>query len=94
MFDVLQRQLGLLPERLDQVRPALHGLQSTTREVTDLSDRGRAQVGDLVLLQVGPDGLDGVELGRIGRQCSNGDMPVLLLQPTAAASPGCRPSPG
>lgn len=81
MLDALQRQFGLLPERLDQPSPSLHRLQAPAREITDLGDRRRTQIGDLMLLQIGPDRLDRIEFWRIGRQRSDGDVTVLLFEP-------------
>src|SRR5208283_4156172 len=86
MIDGLHREFGLPPERRDQFWSALHGLEPTTRVVADLSDVARAQVGNLVLLQVRPDRFDRVELGRVGRQVSKREASLLSFEPRAYLS--------
>src|SRR5574337_1209049 len=81
MGDGLQGEFGLLPEGANQFRSALHRLQATAREVADLGQVSRAQVGDLVLLQVGPDRFDRIQFGGVGRQEGNRDPAVLLFEP-------------
>src|SRR5581483_447594 len=51
------------------------------REVADLGQARGTQVGDLMLFQIGPNGFDRVELGRVGRQERNGEAAILLFQP-------------
>src|SRR5574337_194344 len=95
MSDALQRQFSLLPEGRDQRGPALHRLRAPTREVADLLPICGAEVGDLVLLQVGPDRLDGIELGGVRRQRSQGEVPALAFEPRTqrAAAMGGRAVP-
>src|SRR5512144_434123 len=83
MRDGSQAEFGLLPERANEFRPALHRLQASAREVADLRQTCRTQVGDFVLLQVGPDRLDRIELGSVRRQEGNRDLAVLLFEPLA-----------
>ena len=81
MVDALQGQFRLLPECADQLGSSLHGFQTTTSEVADFSKMRRTQVGDLMLLQIRPDRLDRIELGRVRRQEGDGDAPVLFIEP-------------
>src|SRR5271165_73725 len=83
MGDTSKSQLSLLPEGADQLRAVLHGPQAAPREVADLGDRGRAQVGNFVFLQVGPDRFDRIELGSVGRKKRDGDAAILLFEPSA-----------
>src|SRR5437763_2336624 len=83
MPDVLECQFSLLPERPNQVGTSLHGLQAPTREVADLCDRRRAQIGDFVLLQVAPDRLDRVEFRGIRGKKGDRDAPALVFEPAA-----------
>ena len=63
-----ERQLSLFPERGDQRRSALHGLEPITGELTDFADGVEAQIGDLMLLEIGPDRFNRIEFGSVGRQ--------------------------
>lgn len=81
MIDALQGQFGLLPKCLDQLRSSLHGSQAPTCEVADFSKVRWTQVGDLMLLQIGPDRLDRIELGRVRRQERDGDASMLFIEP-------------
>ena len=74
MRDHSERQLGLLSERPDQFRAALHRLQPPSSELAHLRECGRPQIGDLVLLQVRPDSLHRIEFRGIGRQERDGDL--------------------
>src|SRR6476659_1342073 len=80
MIDALQGQFGLLPKCLDQLRSSLHGSQAPTCEVADFSKVRWTQVGDLMLLQIGPDRLDRIELGRVRRQERDGDASCFLYR--------------
>ena len=77
-----ERQFGLFPESDDQLGSSLHGFEAVTGELADFADGVQALIGDLVLLEVRPDRLDGIELGRIGQQARYGDMSVLFFEPS------------
>ena len=81
MVDALQGQFRLLPECADQLGSSLHGFQTTTSEVADFSKVRWTQVGDLMLLQIGPDRLDRIELGRVRRKECDGDASLLSIEP-------------
>jgi hypothetical protein len=49
MIDMLKIQFSLLPEGSNEFRATLHRLQPSARNVADLGQMRRAQVGDLVL---------------------------------------------
>jgi hypothetical protein len=68
---LLKGQFGLPPKRGDERRSALHGFQAITGEAAELVKIGRAEVGKLMLLQITPNVLSGVELGRVARQRFN-----------------------
>ena len=91
MIDASQREFGLLPEGADQFWSALHGLQSPSSEVAHLGKVRGAQVGDLVLLQIGPDRLNRVKFGRIRGQEGDSDAPVLRFEPVLDESALVRP---
>lgn len=74
MLDDSQSQFCLLPESADELVAALHRLQASACKVADLGKVHRAQIGDLVFLQVRPDRLDRVEFRRVGRQERDGDV--------------------
>jgi len=76
-----ERQFGLFPECRDEIRSPLHGLEPVAGELADFANSGKAQVGDFMFLEIGPDGLDRIELRRVRRQARHGDLPVLFLQP-------------
>jgi hypothetical protein len=64
------------------MRSALHGLEAVTGDLTDLANGIEAQVGDLVLLEISPDGLHWVEFRRIGGQAGDSftsDGPIAEL---------------
>ena len=87
-----ERQFGLLPECGDEVRFPLHGFEAIASELANLADRIQAEVGDLVCLQVAPNGLDRIEFGSVGRQTGDGKMTALFLKPgayLATAVDGC-----
>src|ERR1700722_15530982 len=69
-------QLGLLPERGDKTRSALHGFQSTAGEGANLADGMQTQVGQLAVFHVAPDVLDRIEFGSVGRQALDHDMSI------------------
>ena len=69
-----ESQFGLSPERANESRPALHGLQAVARRSMDLVQISGAGVGDLAVLQVVPDLLDRIEFGSIRRQVQEGDV--------------------
>jgi len=75
-----QGQFGLFPECRYQCWAALHGTQSSSGEVTDLSERAGAEVADLMGLQITPEVFHQVELGRIGRQERQLDVHVVTLE--------------
>ncbi len=76
-----ERQFSLLPECSDEIRSLLHGFEVISGELTNFANGGKAAIGDLVFLDVSPNGVDGIEFGRVGRQACHGDMAVLSLQP-------------
>ena len=48
-------QLSLFPEGGDQCWSPLHGLEPIAGELTDFADGVEAQIGNLMLLEIGPD---------------------------------------
>ena len=64
------------------MRTALHGFEAVTGERSDPADGVAAQIGDLVLFEVSPGGLHGVEFGCIGGIASNREVAILPLQPS------------
>jgi len=75
-------QFGLFPKGGDEVRSTLHGFEAVTCELADLTDGVAAQVGDLMLLEVGPDRLNRIELRSVGGQSGHGHRSVLIFQPS------------
>ena len=59
------RQFGLLPERGDKWRSALHRPEPVACEGSYFADRVQTQIGQLALLHVAPDVFDRVEFRRI-----------------------------
>ena len=57
----LNRQFGLLPERGDELRSALHRLEPIAGEGAYLANSVQAQIGQFTLLHVAPDVLDRIE---------------------------------
>ena len=90
-----ERQLSLFPERANERWSSLHGLESVAGELTDFADGVEAQIGDLMLLEIGPDRFNRIEFGGVGRQARNRDMSVQFFQPGAdlAAAMDCRAIP-
>lgn len=78
-----ERQLSLFPERGDQRWSALHGLEPIAGELTDFADGVEAQIGNLMLLEIGPDRFNRIKFGGIGRQARHRNMSVQLFQPGA-----------
>jgi len=62
------RQFGLLPERGDESRSALHRPEPVACEGPHFADRIQAQIGQLAVLHVAPDVFDRVEFRRIRGQ--------------------------
>src|SRR5580692_9523310 len=62
------KQLRLFPERANQSCPTLHRAQVSTGALGEITQVTRAVVGHRVVLQIAPDALDRIELGRIGRK--------------------------
>jgi hypothetical protein len=77
----LESEFCLFPESGDQGGFALHGLEAVSGELADFANGVQAQVGDLVFLQVGPDGFDRIEFWGIRRQTRDSDMAVQLFEP-------------
>lgn len=77
---MLERQLGLLPKSGDKRGPPLHRLQSVACEVGKFREVARAEVGDLVLLQVAPDVLRGIEFGSVAGQALDLNVALQTLQ--------------
>lgn len=75
-----ERQLSLFPERGDQRRSSLHGLEPIAGELTDFADGVEAQIGNLMLLEIRPDRFNRIEFGGVGRQACNRDMSVQLFE--------------
>jgi hypothetical protein len=63
-----QGQFGLFPECGYQCWAALHGTQSASGEVTDLSERAGTEVADLLGLQITPEVFHRIEFWGISRQ--------------------------
>lgn len=78
-----ERQLCLLPERMEQFGPSLHGAETAMGAITDLAQSVSAQVGELAVLEVVPDLLDRIELGSVRRQELDLHCTVLRLKPAA-----------
>ena len=74
-------QFSLFPERSDQRWSPLHRLEAVAGELADFADGVEAQIGDLVLFEIGPDRLNGIEFRGIGRQARNRNMAVQLYEP-------------
>ena len=72
----LNRQFGLLPERGDELRSALHRLESVACEGAYFADSVQAKIGQLALLHVAPDVLDRVEFRRVSGQSLQDEVPV------------------
>src|SRR6266550_4574209 len=72
----LNRQFGLLPERGDEPRSALHGFEPVAGEGAHLADAVQAEIGQLALLHVAPDVLDRVEFRRVRGQSFQDQVPV------------------
>jgi hypothetical protein len=69
-------QACLLPERCDQGDTALHGFEPVYGKCLHFADRVAAQIGQFVLLGVGPDIFRRVQLGRIAGQVFHHDRPI------------------
>src|SRR6266513_1325179 len=78
-----KRQFGLLPEGTQEIRSALHGSEAPACEIADLGNAGGAEVRDFAVLEVIPDLLDRVELGRVGRQELDLHVALLRFEPIA-----------
>src|SRR5579863_116303 len=76
----ISEQLRLLPEGRDQSWPPLHRAQMPARTVPQVAKIAGAVIRHRVPLEVAPDVLDGIELGRVGRQVLKEDATVLGLQ--------------
>ena len=74
-------QFSLFPEIRDQREAFLHGLEPIAGELTDFADGVQAQMGDLILLEVSPDGLNRIEFRDIRRETRDRDMAVQLFEP-------------
>lgn len=74
-------QLSLFPERGDQRWSPLHRLEPIAGELADFANGAEAQIGDLMLLEIGPDRLNRIEFRGIGRQARNRKMAVQFFQP-------------
>ncbi len=74
-----QRQISLFPECGDQCRAVLHGTQTSSGKVTDLSKRAGAEVTDLMGLQIAPEIFHRVEFRRVSRQERQLDVHVVTL---------------
>src|SRR5882724_7769085 len=72
----LNRQFGLLPERGDELRSALHRLEPVACEAADFANSVHTQIGQLALLHVAPEVLDRVEFRRVGGQSFQDEVPV------------------
>src|SRR5450759_2081838 len=57
-----------MPERTDQGRSTLHGAQGVAGAGFQVGEVPSAAIGQLVVLEMTPDVLSGIELGRIGWQ--------------------------
>ena len=78
-----ERKLCLLPERGNQRWSALHGFEPITGELTDFADGVEAQIGNLMLLEIGPDRFNRIEFGGVGWQARHRNMSVQFFQPGA-----------
>lgn len=76
-----ERQLSLFPECSDQRWSPLHRLEPIAGELANFANGVEAQISDLMLLEIGPDRLNRIELGSIGRQACNRNMSVQVFQP-------------
>src|SRR5580658_2670412 len=84
----LNRQFCLLPERGNELRSTLHGLEPIAGEGADLTDGVQAQIGQFALLHVAPDVFDRIEFRRVGWQSFQDQVSVerfdvVLNHPTA-----------
>ena len=70
------RQFGLLPERGDELRSALHRLEPVAGEGADLADGVQAKIGQLALLHVTPDVFDRIEFRRVRGQAFQDQVSV------------------
>jgi hypothetical protein len=61
----------------------LHGLEPVAGELTDFADGVEAQIGNLMLLEIGPDRFNRIEFGGVGWQARHRDMSVQFFQPGA-----------
>lgn len=76
-----ESQLSLFPECGDQRWSPLHRLEPIAGERANFANGIEAQIGDLMLLEIGPDCLNRVEFGSVGRQARNRNMSVQVFQP-------------
>lgn len=70
------KKFGLFPEGGDQLGPSGFAADSPERlrgKVAELPDIFRAEVGQFVLLPVGPEIFDRIEFGSVGRQVGHRD---------------------
>jgi hypothetical protein len=72
-----------VPEGLDQRAAPPHAPERTACMVAEVAEVLRAEVGQLVVLPVPPDELDGIQLGGICRQPFEGDPAVLRVDELA-----------
>ena len=63
-----ERQFGLSPEGTDQGRATLHGAQAVASTGFQIREVAGAAIGELVVLEMPPDVLGGVELRGIARE--------------------------
>jgi hypothetical protein len=73
----------LLPEGSDESSATLSALELGAGEGAELVEILGTEVRQVVLLPVGPEVLDGIELGRIGRQELQLDVSALGFDPVA-----------
>ena len=76
----LKRQFGLLPERGDELRSALHRLEPVAGEGADLANGVQAEIGQFALLHVAPDVFDRIEFRRVGGQSFQDQVSVEAIR--------------
>lgn len=73
-----QSQLGLFPECRDECRSLLHGLELVPGGVAEVIETVGAEVGQAVLLEIGPEVFHRVESRGVGGRRSSRIAPLVL----------------
>jgi hypothetical protein len=77
---VIEGQAGVGEKAGDQVLAPSDALDALGGGVSDLDQSGRGHIGQLHILEIGPQILDRVELGGVGREPLSGEPVALAVQ--------------